>query len=219
MAKATTVIRKMEVDPEEKRKEDLRELEDVLLDNKEGITDLLKLLQRFQHKEVFHMAESMLGQSDKILERVVISMDHPEVTQSIKNMLLLAQALGKLKMDELEPVIHKVNAAVENIAEYEHNHNKGSYLSILSTLKDKEVMQGMNVMLALVKGFGIREEDGGKESIDENERPARLSDIPERDRPDTPSHESNPQKSSKWVYFIGGAVAVAVPLLFRKRQY
>lgn len=201
MAKATTVIRKMEIDPEKQRKEDLRAIEDVLLDNREGITDLLKLLQRFQHKEVFHMAESMIGQSDKILERVVLSMDHPEITRSLKNMLLLFEALGKVNVDELEPMIQKLNNAVSNIAEYDKRNERASYLNLISAMKDKEVVDGINVMVALVKGFGSSTNNAAdKYGI----------------RP--PTIGIAPQKANKWLYFLGGAMAVAVPLLLRKNK-
>lgn len=50
MAKATTVIRKLEIDPAEKRQNDLTELEDVFLDNKEAIESAVKLLGRIHEK-------------------------------------------------------------------------------------------------------------------------------------------------------------------------
>lgn len=192
MAKATTVIRKIEISPEEQREKELKELEDSIVNNRQAIIDGLHLLQRIHGKGILHIIESMLGQSDKILDRVLLSMEHPEVTGSIKNTFLLLEILGKLDLKEWEPMIDKLNMALNRMVEVQQSHQGKKEATMLSLLRDAEMREGLSILLAFVKGLGASEE-----------------------------RETQKLKSSSfnknWLFFIGGAAVMSIPLFLKRK--
>lgn len=196
MAKATTVIRKIEVSPEEQRKKELKELEDSIVNNRQAIIDSIHLIQRIHEKGILHIVESMLGQSDKILDRVVLSLDHPEVTGSIKNAFLLLEVLGKMDLKEWEPMIDKVNTALTRMVEVQQSDKEKKEVTMLSMLRDTEVREGMSILLAFVKGLGSKSE--GKE---------------EKGKQNSERRKFN----KNWLLFIGGAAVMSIPLFIKRK--
>lgn len=208
MAKATTVIRKLEIDPAEKRQNDLKELEDAFLDNKEALVSAVKLVGRIHEKGAFDIAHGAVGQSDKILERIVTALDNPNVTQSLKNMLLLVEALGTVKMADLEPIVYKINSSIEKVADYEHVEGQGGgYAGLLRALKDEQVIEGMNVLFAIVRGLGINQEDiEENQTMHERSEPVARRDAPKRQ-----------PAQGKWYMLAAGALACALPLIWKRK--
>lgn len=197
MAKATTVIRKIEVSPEEQRKRELKELEDSIVNNRRAIIDSVNLIQRIHEKGILHIVESMLGQSDKILDRVLLSMEHPEVTGSIKNSFLLLEVLGKMDLKEWEPMIDKINTALTRMVEVQQSDKEKKEVTMLSMLRDSEVREGMSILLAFVKGLGSSEGKEKEEIVKQN--------------PDTRKFNKN------WLFFIGGAAVMSIPLFLKRK--
>ncbi|MCA1027991.1 MULTISPECIES: DUF1641 domain-containing protein [Cytobacillus] len=197
MAKATTVIRKIEVSPEEQRKRELKELEDSIVNNRRAIIDSIHLIQRIHEKGILHIVESMLGQSDKILDRVLLSMEHPEVTGSIKNSFLLLEVLGKMDLKEWEPMIDKINTALTRMVEVQQSDKEKKEVTMLSMLRDSEVREGMSILLAFVKGLGSSEGKEKEEIVKQN--------------PDTRKFNKN------WLFFIGGAAVMSIPLFLKRK--
>lgn len=209
MAKATKVIHKMETDPQVKHDQDVKELEKQLLKHKDSLNDLLSILDKMKDQEILNMLEAGLGQSDQIIHRIVTAVQETDASKSIKNMLLVIQLLGTLNMDELEPLILKFNKGIENAGEYEHGGGRGGYTSLLSAVKDPEVIEGTNIMLRIVKGLGVNV-SGEKKSE------SQLEQYEDEERQMQKEHKRVKNTSSKWYIFIGGAVIALVPLLFRK---
>lgn len=197
MAKATTVIRKIEVSPEEQRKRELKELEDSIVNNRRAIIDSIHLIQRIHEKGILHIVESMLGQSDKIFDRVLLSMEHPEVTGSIKNSFLLLEVLGKMDLKEWEPMIDKINTALTRMVEVQQSDKEKKEVTMLSMLRDSEVREGMSILLAFVKGLGSSEGKEKEEIVKQN--------------PDTRKFNKN------WLFFIGGAAVMSIPLFLKRK--
>ncbi|WP_054705343.1 DUF1641 domain-containing protein [Bacillus sp. JCM 19041] len=215
MAKATTIIQKMPVDPDVKREQDLHEIEDALVDNKEAILATLALLQKVQHTEAFNIADAAISQSEHLVNRLVRQVDDPNITQSIQNLLLLGGALGSVKMADLEPMIFKMNSALHEVAEYEHK-GKGGYVSLVRSLKDPETIEGLNTMVAFVKGFGV---DQSKNEM--NQPQYELTTLAAQGYAKEKEEEANSKQEStqttKWYVIAAGALAFVLPLLFKRK--
>ncbi|MEK5100836.1 DUF1641 domain-containing protein [Cytobacillus sp. FSL M8-0252] len=197
MAKATTVIRKIEVSPEEQRNRELKELEDSIVNNRRAIIDSIHLIQRIHEKGILHIVESMLGQSDKILDRVLLSMEHPEVTGSIKNSFLLLEVLGKIDLKEWEPMIDKINTALTRMVEVQQSDKEKKEVTMLSMLRDSEVREGMSILLAFVKGLGSSEGKEKEEIVKQNLGTRKFN--------------------KNWLFFIGGAAVMSIPLFLKRK--
>ncbi|WP_411843128.1 DUF1641 domain-containing protein [Salinicoccus sp. HZC-1] len=216
MAKATKVIHKMEVDPEVKHKQELHELEQLLLEHKDVLQDTLAIADKMRDHEIFDIINSGLGQSDKVINRVVTAFDDSEVPQSIKNMLLLFQLLGTVDMSQIEPIVLKLNTGIAKAAEYEHEDKPGGYSGLLGALKDPEVIEGVNVLVKILKGMGTHKDD------EENVEPQKERiENPKMEMNEKQSEDSAPvqrRPSKRYALAAGaGAAAFLLPLVFMKK--
>lgn len=154
MANATTKITKLELSEEDKRKRDLREVEDALVSNKTAILESLKLMQHMQDRGILPLLNGLLGQGDKVLHVLVKAMDKPENTNTLKNMLLMLGVLGTINVQQLEPLLIKLNKGVERVAEAKDTNKKTGYLDMVRALKDPEINRALTLMLTFLKGVG-----------------------------------------------------------------
>lgn len=146
MAQPTKVIRRTEVDVDKIRADELRALEDQLIMHKDTLHKLFRLLDQLDEHEVFNALNAGLAKSDPILTRALGALNDTELDKAIRNILLLSQGLGKLKLDDLEPLILKVNKGLQLSSD---NSQAG-----LKTLLSREFITGTAVLLNFVKGFG-----------------------------------------------------------------
>ncbi|WP_042420905.1 DUF1641 domain-containing protein [Geomicrobium sp. JCM 19038] len=132
MAKATTVIHKIEKDPKELHEQQVKEIESLLVEHKDSIEDVLTIIHQLRDREVLNLAHGALGQSEHVLHRIVTAMDTKETTQSIKNALLIFQLLGTVNMNELEPIVLKLNHGIKMAAEYDHSDQNAGTLGLFA---------------------------------------------------------------------------------------
>ncbi|GAB3059177.1 helical membrane plugin domain-containing protein [Virgibacillus ainsalahensis] len=198
MAKATKVIHRIEPSEEEIRQRELEQVEATLIENKEGVMEALELLRRLQENGVFEILNATLAQREEVIGHIVTAMDNADTTKSLKNVLLMFDTLGKLNIEELEPLVQKMNKGISKVAEYELEEKKGrgGYSALLSSITDKEVMEGANTLMAFVKGFGVDQEE--KEQTEQKPR------------------TTSPSPTKKWIATAAGISLLALPILFKK---
>ncbi|TFE01859.1 DUF1641 domain-containing protein [Jeotgalibacillus sp. R-1-5s-1] len=159
MAKATKVIHRMEVSPEEKRRRDLEEIETRLLDNKDAVHELFDVLEQLQKREILQTVKSLFAKGDEVMDILVKTADSKETANSIKNLLLMLGTLGTLNVQQLEPLILKVNAGIARVAELDEKKEQQGYVTLLKSLNDPEVKRAMAVGAAFLKGLGINQDE------------------------------------------------------------
>lgn len=208
MAKATNVIHKQKIDPEVKHEQEIKNLEKQLLEHKDSLEDLLSILEKMKEHELLDMLNVGLGQSEDIVHRLVMAVHETDASQSLKNMLLVIQLLGMIDMEELEPLVLKFNKGVEIAGKYEHGMGYGGYLSLLKTLKDPQLTEGLNIIVRIIKGLGVdvSEEKKSTSQLEKNE---------ERHKREQQNNTKKPL-STKWFVLSGALIGGVVPLLFRK---
>lgn len=215
MAKATKVIHKMEADPEIEHARELQELEKLLMEHKEALGDILSIADKMKDREILDMINSSLGQSDKVIHRIVTALNDSEAPQSIKNILLFFELLGSLNMTEIEPLILKINTGITKAAEYEHNKNPAGYSGLVSALKDPEVVEGVNVLVQILKGMGTwkDEEEGVKPQTERTRNPKREMGEQRSGTPDS----KNMSKQYGYALAAGAGALLMVPLVFLRK--
>ena len=147
MAKAIKNVVKIEMTEEEKRAQDLREIENALLDNKDAILETIDLLKHIKNRGALTMAASLFAEGDKVMYTIVKALDNPEATNLIKNMLLLVGVLGTINVQQLEPFVVKLNAGVARMAENKDSDKSLSYLGLAKTLKDPEFNLAISLLI------------------------------------------------------------------------
>jgi uncharacterized protein YjgD (DUF1641 family) len=154
MAKAITQIQRKTLSEEEKRKKDLMEVEDALIDNKEAILESLKVMRNMHDRGILSLLSGLFGQGDKVLDILVRAADKPETSNTLKNMLLMAGTLGMINVKQLEPFLLKIDAGVARMAEAGDIPEKTSYFDLAKSLKDPEINRAITLLLAFLKGMG-----------------------------------------------------------------
>lgn len=162
MAQPTRVVKPMEVDVEAIRAKELRELEDQLIQHKDTLNKLFRLLEQLDDHEALNAANAALSQSDPILTRVLKAVNETETDQAIRNALLLVQGLGKFNFSDIEPMILKFNKGLKLSTEYNQSKPLG-WTGLLRVLTHQDFIEGSIVLTKFVKGFGTSFDDLKKE--------------------------------------------------------
>lgn len=154
MAKAINKIRRLEISPEDKRKQDLEEVENALIDNKESILELLSVVSHMQERGILSLLNGLFGQGDKVLNVLVKAADKPETTNTLKNLLLMIGTLGTINVRQLEPILLKINSGIARVAENKEPDETIGYFDFVRSLKDPEVNRAVNLLITFLKGMG-----------------------------------------------------------------
>lgn len=166
MAKAIKTIRKQTVTDEEKRRQDLEEIETALLNNKDAILESLHILHHMNERGVLALLRGLFGQGDKVMDILVKKADTPETENTLKNLLLLTGVLGMLDVKQLEPFIVKINAGVTKAVEEKDSDKKTGYFDIVRALKDPDINKAVTLLFSFLKGMG-----GDTSGMERNTRP------------------------------------------------
>ncbi|WP_164215186.1 DUF1641 domain-containing protein [Virgibacillus sp. YIM 98842] len=200
MAKATKVIHRIQPSEETLRQQDLQEIEDALAENKEAVIETLELLKQIHGTELPNMLKAIIAEREEVLEQIVTFMDGSDITRSLSNAMQLFTVLGQFNVEEMEPIVKKLNAGMSEVA---HRNSKGGggIPSLLQAMTDPDVIEGLNTGLAFVKGLGKSDTD---KDIEES-APVR-------------QHKNEKASGTKWMAAAAaGASLLALPLLFRKK--
>ncbi|MFZ4453928.1 DUF1641 domain-containing protein [Salibacterium aidingense] len=170
MAEKIQHIRKMEVSEEEQRQQDLREIEDALIENKDVILKSLSTLQHAEERGVISLLHGLFADGDKVLKVLADTMNNEENTTSIRNLLLLLGVAGRVEVEKLEPILLKVNDGLRRVGEESDTEEKVGYMDVIKSLKDPEVNRAVTLLLTFLKGMGQQTEQDmktGKETPDQ----------------------------------------------------
>ena len=154
MAKAIKQIQRIEIHEEEQRKQDLREIEDSLLKNKEALLDALNLVKHMHDRGVISLVSGFFAEGDKVLQILVKKADTKETANTLKNLLLLVGVLGTLNVKQLEPILLKLNAGIARVSESKDDDDMIGYFDLVRSLKDPEINRSIALLFEFLKGMG-----------------------------------------------------------------
>ncbi|MGD6962603.1 DUF1641 domain-containing protein [Fictibacillus phosphorivorans] len=175
MAKAIKNVQKQTITAVEKRSNDLREVEDALIQNKTAILQTLEIMNHMNEKGILPLLNGLFGQGDKVMDIAVKAMDKPENTNTLKNLLLLLGTLGMINVKQLEPFLLKIDAGIARVAEYKDTDEKTSYFDLVRSLKDPEINKAVTILMQFLKGMGQETEQYEKTTGDTPEKRANQS--------------------------------------------
>lgn len=155
MAEPINRINRLEISEEEKRRMELEEIEDALLENKEAIMQTMKLMKNMNDRGAIEMASALFGQGDKVMHTLVETLDKPESTNSIKNVLLLMGTAGLINVKQLEPLLIRLDAGIAQVAEAEESADKKTgVIDLFKALRDPEINRSITLLLSFLRGMG-----------------------------------------------------------------
>ncbi|XHU80498.1 DUF1641 domain-containing protein [Peribacillus simplex] len=228
MAKATKVINRISISDEERRRIELEDIERTLLENKVVIKETFEVMKGMQDRGILSMVNSLLKEGDKVLNILVKTADTPETANTLKNLLLILGTLGTLNVQQLEPLILKVNSGIARVAEADKTPEKPSYLALLRSLNDQEVKQAMTFLMTFLKGMGEDTSDLERTTqLPENQHLHKANETADIERPTSrksygssiPSKSGNEKKrNTSWFWIAAGVSLVTIPLALSKSK-
>lgn len=218
MAKPITKIHRIELTEEEKREQDLLEIEQMLADNKEVIKDLLSILNKMNDRKMLTMVNSLFGQGDRVLDIVVKAADKPETANTIKNLLLLLGMLGTLNVQQLEPVMLKVNNGIARMAQADKEEDAG-YGSMIGSLASPEVKRAIGLLLTFLKGMGENKKEFERTTQMPEDQAGTIMQTEKMDMHQDPSHaQKQPGVSKGWVMAATGVSLIGIALAKKSKK-
>lgn len=202
MAKATTTIKRKPISKEELKEQEIQEIQDLLVQHKDAIHETFEIVQHMQDRRILPMLTALFSEGDKVLEILMKTVDSPETASSLKNMLLMAGVLGRLNVEQLEPLVLKLNQGIARVADFEKNGEQPNALSLAKAVMDPEFRQAIHVAVAFMKGVG--EDQDHKERT--TKRPKQQVSDEESDQ-STRSRQTKRKSGSsswKWAAAIAG---------------
>ncbi|PHD77169.1 hypothetical protein COF64_06310 [Bacillus sp. AFS043905] len=228
MAKATKVINRISISDEERRRIELEDIERTLLENKEVIKETFEVMKGMQDRGILSIVNSLLKEGDKVLNILVKTADTPETANTLKNLLLILGTLGTLNVQQLEPLILKVNSGIARVAEADKTPEKPSYLALLRSLNDQEVKQAMTFLMTFLKGMGEDTSDLERTTqLPENQHLHKANETADIERPtfrksygsSIPSKSGSEKKRNTSLFWIAAGVSlVTIPLALSKSK-
>ncbi|SFQ14099.1 DUF1641 domain-containing protein [Salibacterium halotolerans] len=162
MAEKIQHIQKQERTEEEQREQDLREIEDALVENKEVILKSLFTLKHADDRGVISLLHGLFADGDKVLKVLADTLNNEENTKAIRHLLLLMGVAGKLDVEKVEPLLLKVNEGLRRVGEAGDTEEKTGYMDLVKSLKDPEVNRAVTLLLTFLKGMGQEVEEERK---------------------------------------------------------
>ncbi|WYP25172.1 DUF1641 domain-containing protein [Alkalihalobacillus sp. FSL W8-0930] len=202
MAKATTTIKRRSISDEELREQELQEIQQLLVQHKDAISETFEIIQHMQDRRILPMLTALFSEGDKVLDILMRTIDNPETASSLKNMLLMAGVLGRLNVEQLEPLVLKINQGIARVADFEKNGEQPHALSLAKAIMDPEFRQALHVGVAFMKGLG--------EDQDHKERNTKRPKQQVSDEESEQSNRSNQSKNKtgsgswKWAAAVAG---------------
>lgn len=202
MAKATKVIHRIEPNEKDVRQAELQDIEDALIENKETILETLELMKQVQSTELPNILKALIAEREAVLEHIVTFLDGADLTRSLSNAMQLFTVLGQFNFEEMEPVVEKLNAGLNEVANA--GHKRGGYATLLQSMTDPGVIEGLNTALAFTKGLG-------SSGIGET----KTYDLPDKQNND---EKTNNTRNTKWIVVAAVSASVlSLPFLFRNK--
>ncbi len=211
MAKPITKIHHIELTEEEKRKQDLLEIEQILADNKEVIKELFSVINKMKDRNVLNMVNSLFGQGDRVLDIVVKAADKPETANTIKNLLLMLGMLGTLNVQQLEPVILKVNNGIARMAQADKEDE--GYVSMIYSLSKPEVKRAISLLFTFLKGMGENKQELERTTQLPEDQAGTILQAEKMDMQPEPIHEQKQLRVSKgWMVAAAGVSVIGIAM-------
>lgn len=154
MAKAIQQIERIPVVPEEKALEDKEALLAALLERRAAIEKSIHLLQRADERGLLDTITALVGQGDKVMGIVARELNKPHNSTMLVHFVKLAEMIGELDLEKLQPLIARVNKGLEKADELVSAGETTTLYDMLKALKDPDVNRAITALFGFLKGAG-----------------------------------------------------------------
>jgi uncharacterized protein YjgD (DUF1641 family) len=154
MAARISAIRKRELTVEEQKQEMMNQLLGTLLNNADGLTQTVKLLQELHESGILPALQALLEAKEHVASIAMQQFLRPNVTNMINNAMAAAGALSSIDPETTKKLVSSLSTGLEKAQQGLDNNEKTSILKLMTVMKDPDINRALTFGLNLVKGLG-----------------------------------------------------------------
>lgn len=145
---------RLEIPPRDPRAELRARLDAAPLEHAEAILSALEVLQGLHDRGALEVGRGLLGSSDRVLEIAVDLAKSPESIRGLRNLLLVANALGAIEPDHLAALTAPLPDAVAAAGAVSGGKPPGLLRLAWRFLTDRQIHRALAAGLALLSTVG-----------------------------------------------------------------
>ncbi|MDK9866020.1 MULTISPECIES: DUF1641 domain-containing protein [Staphylococcus] len=152
MAERITNIKRMQKTEAEVKEENLAEVTDAIVANKDSILKAINIISTLDDAKLLDAMSGAVKSRGVIANKFSVELNKEQYSGLISNMASLVFLLGDLDVDDLSGMLNKVNKGLR-VANQANPNQKTSITGLMGMLKDDEMNRSLTYMMNILRGM------------------------------------------------------------------
>ncbi|ANQ64961.1 MULTISPECIES: DUF1641 domain-containing protein [Staphylococcus] len=152
MAERITNIKRMQKTEAEIKEENLAEVTDAIVANKDSILKAINIISTLDDAKLLDAMSGAIKSRGVIANKFSVELNKEQYSGLISNMASLVFLLGDLDVNDLSEMLNKVNKGL-HVANQANPNQKTSITGLMGMLKDDEMNRSLTYMMNMLRGM------------------------------------------------------------------
>lgn len=152
MAERITNIKRMQKTEAEIKEENLAEVTDAIVANKDSILKAINIISTLDDAKLLDAISGAIKSRGVIANKFSVELNKEQYSGLISNMASLVFLLGDLDVNDLSEMLNKVNKGL-HVANQANPNQKTSITGLMGMLKDDEMNRSLTYMMNMLRGM------------------------------------------------------------------
>ncbi|MDN5610927.1 MAG: DUF1641 domain-containing protein [Staphylococcus equorum] len=152
MAERITNIKRMQKTEAEIKEENLAEVTDAIVANKDSILKAINIISTLDDAKLLDAMSGAIKSRGVIANKFSVELNKEQYSGLISNMASLVFLLGDLDVNDLSEMLNKVNKGL-HVANRANPNQKTSITGLMGMLKDDEMNRSLTYMMNMLRGM------------------------------------------------------------------
>ncbi|MGO1419259.1 DUF1641 domain-containing protein [Staphylococcus equorum] len=152
MAERITNIKRMQKTEAEIKEENLAEVTDAIVANKDSILKAINIISTLDDAKLLDAMSGAIKSRGVIVNKFSVELNKEQYSGLISNMASLVFLLGDLDVNDLSEMLNKVNKGL-HVANQANPNQKTSITGLMGMLKDEEMNRSLTYMMNMLRGM------------------------------------------------------------------
>lgn len=152
MAERITNIKSMQKTEAEIKEENLAEVTDAIVANKDSILKAINIISTLDDAKLLDAMSGAIKSRGVIANKFSVELNKEQYSGLISNMASLVFLLGDLDVNDLSEMLNKVNKGLR-VANQANPNQKTSITGLMGMLKDDEMNRSLTYMMNMLRGM------------------------------------------------------------------
>ncbi|MGO1996371.1 MAG: DUF1641 domain-containing protein [Staphylococcus equorum] len=152
MAERITNIKRMQKTEAEIKEENLAEVTDAIVANKDSILKAINIISTLDDAKLLDAMSGAIKSRGVIVNKFSVELNKEQYSGLISNMASLVFLLGDLDVNDLSEMLNKVNKGLR-VANQANPNQKTSITGLMGMLKDDEMNRSLTYMMNMLRGM------------------------------------------------------------------